>query len=96
MSKGCIAASLFIVFALLFVFELVVVVFVVPINAQCDFNSWTDPEVKVALTMEQWIYGGMGAGIVMFALFCGSSRTKSDSDCWMGFLTLVFALYHIF
>jgi hypothetical protein len=50
----------------------------------------------VDLTMESWIYGGMSAGVIMFAMFSACSRRTTNSDCAVGSLALLFIVYHIF
>lgn len=96
MGKQCCAGLLFIFFALLFLMQLVVAIFVVPINGQCDSNSVIPEDAPINLSMDDWIYGNMGTAILIFAIFCSGSRSNSDSDCAMAVLALIFILYNLF
>ena len=96
MNKGCIAALVFCFLSLVFLYQIAVLVFVLPIDATCDYNSTIPNDPAINLSMEDWIYGGMIAGIVIVAITCGTSRTSSNSDCWMYFVGIVYILYNMF
>jgi uncharacterized membrane protein len=96
MDGGCCAILIFILLGLAYLYQAIIVVFVVPINGVCDWNSTLPPDPPVDLTMESWIYGGMSAGVIMFAMFSACSRRTTNSDCAVGSLALLFIVYHIF
>jgi len=95
MSGGCCAALVFIFLALLYLLQLVVAVFVLPINIDCSFDTLVPDSAPVNLSMQDWIMGGMFSGILMLALFISGSRGK-ESDCAIILLLLFYFLYNLF
>jgi hypothetical protein len=96
MSKGCLAALLFVFLALVFLYQLAVPIFVIPINGQCYYNDIIPPNASINLSMDQWSTGGMWAGIIVFAVLFVSGRAKAESDWAMLSLCGLFLLYQIF
>lgn len=52
MSKGCLAALLFVFLALVFLYQLAVPIFVIPINGQCYYNDIIPPNASINLSMD--------------------------------------------
>lgn len=96
MSKACLASLLFVFLALVFLYQLAVPIFVVPINGQCYYNDIVPPNASIHLSIDQWSMGGMWAGIIAFAIFFASGRAKAESDWAMLCLCGLFLLYQIF
>lgn len=96
MGNGCKAVLLFVFLALLFLYQLIIPLFIVPINGQCNYNDVIPPDPKVNLSMDSWSTGGMWAAIVIFVLFFSSGKMKTESDCGIFCLAILFILYQLF
>ena len=96
MSKACCAVLVFVLLALVYLYMIAILVFVLPIDISCDNNSVIPPDPAINLSMESWIYGGLISGVVVFSFTCVSSRSKSDSECMMVIVVLLYILYNIF
>ena len=96
MGKDC-CLGLFLVFLVLgFLEYLVVAIFLVPIKGQCDKNSTIDNGATIAISMNDWIYGGMGMAITVFIMIVSTARSKTQNDCAIGLLVVFLILYHLF
>lgn len=95
MSEGCCAVILFLFLFLLYLLHTIVSVFVVPIEIDCSYNNNIPVDAAVNISMEDWIYGGMWAGIIMFVSL-GSGCKGKDSDCSMVLAVILYFLYNIF
>jgi hypothetical protein len=62
---------------LCFLEYLIVAIFVVPINAQGDCNSLVSPDAPISLSMDNWIFGGMGAAAGIFVLIMTCTKSKT-------------------
>ena len=96
MANECITGCGIVLAGLSFLAYLIVAVFVVPINGQCDFNSVIPQNAAINLSMEDWIYGAMGGGVSVFWLIGSFSKNSSNSDCLAGFIAGYLILYVFF
>ena len=95
MSGECCTALVFILMTLTYLLQTIVAVFVLPIKIECSYDSLIPDSASIGLSMQDWISGGMVAGIAMFAAMGASFKGKT-SDCVMVLVALMYILYNIF
>ena len=76
---------------LLYLYEIIISVLVIPINVNCPANSTIPENAGIRLSMESWIEGSMIAGIIMFV-----SMGACYKDEAIFFTIAIFVLYNVF
>jgi hypothetical protein len=95
--QKCLIPSIIIFIILAFLGYLALSIFIVPINATCEYISSVPPDSPVDLSLNDWIYANMITGIVFFSLLVSLSKEKNpDSACVMGFFFVFTSLYCLF
>jgi len=96
MSKDCLLGAGVGVSCLSLLAYLIIAVIAVPVTVSCQFNSDIPADAVIELSMNEWIVGGMLAGIIMFAMLSGCAKNNSSGDCAMGFVGGLLILYVLF
>ena len=74
MSKGCLAALVFILLTLAFLYHVAVMTVVLPINVECSHNTDIPEDPAVNLSMDDWITGGLVSGCIVIGFMCLGGR----------------------
>ena len=96
MSKGCLAALVLVLLSLIFLYQVIIMALVLPINIECPFNGTIPPRPAVNLSMDEWIQGGQIASCIVFGFMCFSGKRSSSNDCLVVFNILLYLLYNVF
>lgn len=72
--------------------------FIVPINAECDYMSVIPEGAAVDMSLSDWVYGNMMAGVIFFSLLASFSKNtkRGSNNCALGLLMGLFCFYCLF
>jgi type II secretory pathway component PulF len=71
--------------------------FVVPVFAECSAASLTPQDPAIDLSLSDWLFGNMIAGLVIFFLLIAVSKQNGkDNDCGYAIFLTVASLYCVF
>jgi len=96
MSRECLTGCGLFIAGISAIAYFVLVIFILPIKAQCEFNNVIPPDAVINLSMQDWIYGGMGCAAGIVAVMGSCARSKSNNDCLLVMLALAIFLYFLF
>lgn len=97
MNSKCCAAVIFTFFTLLYLYQAILAIFIVPIYSDdCNYNDFIPKDSPVQLSMNDYIYGSMVSSIIMMVLLAASGKYNSNSDCAHAFIGIVYLIYNLF
>ena len=96
MSKGCLVALFCILLALIFLYQIVIMALVLPINVECSSDEIIPPQPAVNLSMDDWVMGGLIASCIVFGFLCFSGKNSATNDCLVVFNMFLYILYNFF
>lgn len=79
-----------------FIFYLIIAIFLVPINVECDFNDTIPDDAAIDLSMNEWMSYAMICGLAFFGMLTGCAKNKTNSDCSIATLIVIIVLYVLF
>lgn len=72
--RRCLVPTIITTLMVAFVGFMVISVFIIPIQANCIFTGAVPADAPVKLSMNDWIFGSMISGIILFTLMASFSK----------------------